>query len=137
MSWEPPKTIWITTEKFNIADYNRIKNNVAYLSYAAGMSSGIGDLEDLGADISSYSAMWDYKKFNAMENNLEKITRAWLPRNQRFIHKTYYPGGKFIDASELSRIESVCVVLKPFADNWENGRMRIPFRFGDDRKIRV
>ena len=31
MAWITPKTNWISTDRFNIADYNRIKNNLEYL----------------------------------------------------------------------------------------------------------
>lgn len=136
MSWITPKTAWITTDKYNIADFNRMKNNIEYLCYVAEMASALHDLEDLGEDITTYDVMWDYARFNAMENNLEKISMAWTP-DEIFTHKTFYPGGKFIDSVECSRIESFCLKLYPIAQGWENGRLRLPFRLGGNRKIRV
>ena len=32
MSWTEPKTNWTENDFFNIKDYNRIKNNIAYLT---------------------------------------------------------------------------------------------------------
>ena len=31
MAWSTPKTNWKLYSKFNIEDFNRIKNNIAYL----------------------------------------------------------------------------------------------------------
>lgn len=31
MSWIEPKTDWTSQDTFNFSDYNRIKNNIAYL----------------------------------------------------------------------------------------------------------
>ena len=29
--WQEPKIDWVSTDSFNFEDYNRIKNNIAYL----------------------------------------------------------------------------------------------------------
>ena len=47
MAWSTPKTNWKLYSKFNIEDFNRIKNNIAYLHEIAVATLGGFDIEGL------------------------------------------------------------------------------------------
>ena len=78
MSWITPKTDWVATDRFNISDYNRIRGNISYLHEEAVKIFGPFDIEDMGEDIASYSVMWDYRMFNAIENNIDILNENML-----------------------------------------------------------
>ena len=136
MAWSTPKTDWSATDSFNIADYNRIKNNLQYLHDESEIIYGEYDIVDMGSDISSYAGYWDVAKFNAFENNLQTI-------NERMINAsigtkmTFYENGTFIGFAELNRIESATVTLKSIIDGWYEARTALPFRLGAKRALRV
>lgn len=35
VDWIKPKTNWVSTDRMNLEDYNRIKNNITYLKEKA------------------------------------------------------------------------------------------------------
>ena len=90
--WTEPKTDWVITDSFNFEDYNRIKNNIAYLYEMALDFYSSVQLEDMGDD----------------KNNLE------LLRNSTFIFnneekKTWYANEKTPDFEDFNRIERICL----------------------------
>ena len=57
MAWKEPKTDWTADDRFNIQDYNRIKNNLEYLHARACMNWGKFEIEDMSGklNISTHS----------------------------------------------------------------------------------
>lgn len=107
MAYTTPKTNWQTTDRFNITDFNRIKNNLqsfllndAYVTYIG--SNPIPDM-------TSYAAIWDVDNFNTFENWVEMLGEAYgLDFGAR---KTFYANGLFIDSAECNRIERATETL--------------------------
>lgn len=134
--WRPPKTDWKQTDRFNISDYNRIKNNLEYLHEKASELYGIFKISDMGHDIEIESDYWEVDKFNFFEDNLEKINKSIfvqdLGETQRF-----YPNGAFIGYIELNRIENATLKIKSILDRQKNGIKRIPFRLGDFKGVKI
>lgn len=65
--WIEPKTDWVITDSFNFEDYNRIKNNIAYLyEMALNFYSSI-QLEDMGSDKIGYNEFPYAEEFNRLE----------------------------------------------------------------------
>lgn len=135
-SWINPKTNWLPTDRFNFVDYNRIKNNLLYLHEKAEQLWRIFQIEDMGEDILSYEALWDFERFNQFERNLDVI-------NQNIFTKKYgntqvfVGNGKFITYDELNRIESAILRMKMILENQEMGLRKLSFRLGNFKGVRA
>lgn len=132
MAWIEPKTDWTSSTRFNIEDYNRIKNNLTYLHEIASVRVGAIEIEDMGADLvvdTDEDKSWDVNVFNAIENNLHVISNKIISADIG-TRKTFYENGLFPDFAELNRIESVTLRNKNALDNLSAGLRRIPFRLG-------
>lgn len=106
--WTEPKTDWAITDSFNFEDYNRIKNNIAYLRKMALSFYSTVPFEDMGDDKNGYNEFPYAEEFNRLENNLE------LLRNSTFIFnneekKTWYANEKTPDFEDFNRIERICL----------------------------
>ena len=72
MAWVTPKTNWVKTDRINYVDYNRIKNNLAYLRDLAAQLYREFDIT-VDPDKDNYS-LWPYpSEINRLEENLETI----------------------------------------------------------------
>ena len=109
MAWTTPKTTWIATDRFNISDFNRIKNNLIYFLQDDAYVKYSGTVVPI-ADMTSYADVFNVDDFNTMETWLEMLATAY---NQDFgTRKTFYVNSPFINFTELNRIESASVTLK-------------------------
>ena len=136
MAWSTPKTDWTATDSFNIADYNRIKNNLDYLHDESEIIYGEYDITDMGSDLASYAGYWDVAKFNAFEQNLDTINRHMINASIGQ-PMTFYDNGVFIGYAELNRIENATVILKSIIDGWYEAMATLPFRLGAKQALRV
>lgn len=133
MQWITPKTNWTANDRFNISDYNRIKNNLEIvIGYISSAYESI-DEQDMGEDISTYTSYWNVEYFNAIEENVESVSQfieGVTPMKQ-----TFYPNSKFISFTELNRIESIMARLSDDVQGWLDGLTRLPFTVGRDRRL--
>jgi len=129
LKWQEPKTDWKPTDRFNIEDYNRIKNNLLYVHEQAQLIWGEFEIADMGEDITSYSAYWDVDVFNAFEANVDTINDHMLSQDYG-IKRTFYENGPFIKWDELNRIEKAILKMKQIFDGRKASLERLPFRFG-------
>ena len=132
MAWIEPKTNWTTSTRFNIEDYNRIKNNLSYLYNTSLLLIGLFEIEDMGEDLTvdlDEDKTWDVNVFNSFENNLHIISDKIIDKDIG-AKKTFYENGLFPDYNELNRIESAILMNKNALDNLSAGLRRIPFKFG-------
>ena len=137
MSWTTPKTDWTADDRFNITDFNRIKNNLTYLYDLAGHAFLITfDLVSMGADMTRYSAFWNVAYFNAFETNLDNINKASFNRDYG-VKKTFYANGVFIDYLELNRIENATLDLVERLTERIATLPRLPFRLGAYKQMRL
>lgn len=131
-----PKTNWISTDRMNLEDYNRIKNNISYLKEKANEINKKFEIQDMGADIIDYLELWDYEKFNLFEDNTEKINQSIFTQDIG-IKKTFYPNGMFIKYDELNRLERACEKIKDILERQSCGLRKIPFRLGKFKEVRT
>lgn len=128
MSWIEPKTDWVGTDYVNVADYNRIRNNLLYLNDKV---NGLFPPE-VTADLGEEKTVSDYyyaSEFNAFEDLLESINnRAY--RYDIGTKQTFRQLGRFIDSTELNRIEKACLRLYQMVEQIEKMSRRTAFRAG-------
>ena len=136
MAWIEPKTNWTSSSRFNIEDFNRIKNNLLYLHDVALVRVGAFEIESMGEDLyvgEDEYKNWVVEDFNAIENNLHTISNKIIDADIG-TKKTFYENGLMPDYVELNRIESVTLRNKNALDNLSAGLRRIPFKLGQFRK---
>lgn len=137
MEWITPKTDWAarTDDKgryagdyFNIADYNRIKNNIWCLRDMAVKLYQAFQIADMGMD----KGLADYlyaDEINLIEDNLDTISASTF-------HKSYgekqvfTDNGTFIDYAELNRIESATLDIYDKLTSQHEGRRMLTFMLG-------
>lgn len=136
IEWVMPKTNWVSTDRMNLEDYNRIKNNISYLKEKANEINKEFAIQDMGADIIDYLELWDYEKFNLFEDNIEKINQSIFTQDIG-IKKTFYPNGMFIKYDELNRLERACEKMKDILDRQAVSLRKIPFTLGRFREVRI
>jgi hypothetical protein len=136
MSWIEPKTDWTSQDTFNFSDYNRIKNNIAYLRERAVKLVKPFEIQDMGDDMTSYAELFEASKFNTIEQNLETINNnAYL--KDYGTKQTFYDNGVFIAYAELNRIESATLDIYNMLGRQEIGLRRLAFRLGAGREVRI
>lgn len=134
--WTEPKTDWESTDYFNLTDYNRIKNNIAYLRELALEVFVDFPFEDMGDDKSSYSEYPYADEFNAMENNLESM------RENTFLFddsepKQWYENQRTPNYEDFNRLERACLLFYNGFNGIKENKRRMPFRLGAFKAIRV
>lgn len=135
MSWQQPKTDWMDN-RFNINDYNRIKENLEYLHEKAQNLYHIFQVEDLGANKADYSEYFYADEFNAFESNLDTINNNIF--SQEIGEKqTFFDNGPFIDWEELNRIESASLIIYRMLNRQEPALHRLSFRLGNLKGVSV
>lgn len=134
--WTEPKTDWVAGDYFNISDYNRIKNNIAYLRELALTVYTNFPFEDMGVDKTSYSQYPYADEFNALENNLESL------RQNTFLfddseQKEWYENQRTPNYEDFNRLERACLLFKEGLESQKSMKRRLSFRLGTFKAIKV
>jgi len=134
--WSTPKTNWhgeivngvYVGDRFNFADFNRIKNNLDYLRDLA-----IAMYEEFSiAFVSEDKGVADYfyaDEINQIEQNLITINANTL-KGSYGTPPTYTDNGKTMNYTELNRMESAMLDLYDKLTNQHNGRRNLEWNFG-------
>lgn len=134
--WTEPKTDWLIDDRFNITDYNRIKNNIQWLSEKANQLYKVFSCIEMGGDLVTYSSFWDVNVFNAFEENINIINQN-IQTKDYGVQQRFYENGPFIKWDELNRIESACVSMKEILQRHEKSmKTRLAFRLGNMKGVR-
>lgn len=134
--WTEPKTDWVAGDYFNISDYNRIKNNIAYLRDLALTVYTNFPFEDMGVDKTSYSQYPYADEFNALESNLESL------RQNTFLfddseQKEWYENQRTPNYEDFNRLERACLLFKEGLESQKSMKRRLSFRLGTFKAIKV
>lgn len=99
---------WTADDRFNISDFNRIKENLSKL-FGEQVKIGYSSYDDYISidDISTYTGVWIVDDFNKLEK-LTDITINSNKSNKEVYPKTYYAGGQFVTYDHLNEIEEAC-----------------------------
>lgn len=137
MAWTTPKTNWYGAvnengvyegDRFNAADFNRIKNNLAYLRDLAVTMYDSFSIESVGADKTPADYFYA-DEINQLETNLVTINTHTLNRSYG-TKPTYQANGKIMDFNELNRLESAILDLYDRLTNQHDGRRTLTWNFG-------
>lgn len=130
IKWVEPKINWSAKDRFNITDFNRIKNNILWLYRKANMLYQNFNIEDMGEDITSFESYWNVAFFNAFETNIEVINKSIYTQDFG-ISQRFFENGPFIKWDELNRIEISCLSMKEVLERQESGLKKLPIRLGN------
>lgn len=137
MAWTTPKTDWYGTtdadgvyigDRFNAADFNRIKNNLDFLRDLAIKLYDEFSLVSLGQD----RVPGDYfyaDEINQLEENLVTLNANTLRRNYGAA-PVYNANGNTMDFTELNRLERAILDLYDRLNNQSEGRRMFTWNFG-------
>ena len=136
--WQEPKTDWVITDSFNFEDYNRIKNNIAYLRELSRTLYIDFPYENMGDDKTGYADFPYAEEFNNLEDNLESIkdnTFAFYDSER----KNWYEKNPTPTYEDINRLESACLKLYDGFNRQiaTKQKRRLGFRLGQMSCIRV
>lgn len=135
--WQTPKTDWYgavdangvySGDRFNAADFNRIKNNLQELRDLAVRLYDEFSIVSLGAD----KTVKDYfyaDEINQLEANLNTINSKTLNLSYGST-PTYMENGNTMDFAELNRLEGAILDLYEKIKNQVEGRRTFQWNFG-------
>lgn len=135
--WQTPKTNWYGAvdangvyigDRFNAADFNRIKNNLQELRDLAVRLYDEFDIVSVGAD----KTVKDYfyaDEINQLEANLNTINSKTLKLSYGST-PTYMENGNTMDFVELNRLEGAILDLYEKIKNQVEGRRTFQWNFG-------
>lgn len=134
--WTTPKTDWSSTDYFNLTDYNRIKNNIAYIRELALEVFVDFPFEDMGNDKTSYTEYPYADEFTAMEDNLEYI------RENTFLfddseYKQWYENQRTPNYEDFNRLERACLLFYQGFNSIKENKARLSFRLGAMKAIKI
>lgn len=137
MTWETPKTDWYgrvdengvyTGDRFNAADFNRIKNNLEYLRDMAIKLYAEFSIVSLGDDRTPRDYFYA-DEINQMEANLNTINSNTLNRSYGST-PSYIENGNTMNFADLNRLEGAILDLYDKLNNQTYGRRMFTWNFG-------
>lgn len=127
--WTEPKTNWVSTDKFNYTDYNRIKGNIEYLRELALEMYVNFPYTDMGSDKTGYADYPYADEFNALEDNLESMREStYLYDNADA--KQWAENGRTPTYDDFNRLENACLNFYNGLTIQKESSRRLPFRLG-------
>lgn len=137
MAWETPKTDWYgrvdengvyTGDRFNAADFNRIKNNLEHLRDMAIKLYAEFSIVSLGDDRTPRDYFYA-DEINQMEENLNTINSNTLQRSYGSA-PSYIENGNTMNFADLNRLEGAILDLYDKLNNQTYGRRMFTWNFG-------
>ena len=128
MAWITPKTDWLSSDYFNVEDYNRIRGNIQYVyEYALRLYKvfGIDVMQErtLGGAVAA-------ELLNDVENNLDKIAENTYNLIEYRPSKSFEPGQAAWNYDDLNRIERNLLLIITMLESQEAGLKRLAFELG-------
>ena len=135
MAWIEPKTDWVSSDYFNVEDYNRITGNLTHLQILADDLFKNINTERVGVD-KDYTSMIYAREMNEIEDALEDLNLKTY-RKDIGEKQVYRDNGLTPLWSEFNRIETACQLLYDELELHQQNMFRIAFNLGNQKGIRV
>lgn len=134
--WTTPKVDWsgetidgaYLGDRFNAADFNRIKNNLEHLRELAVQMYKDFTIQSLGGDRTPRDYFYA-DEINRLEENLATINRNTMNRSYGD-SPIYTDNGNTMDFTELNRLEGAILDLYDRLKNQSEGRRMFAWNFG-------
>lgn len=123
--WVEPKIDWNINSRFDMRDYNRIKNNLNYLRNLFLTLHPRLLWQDMGDD-KGYTDYPYADDINRFEDNLEVLNTSFL-KFEIGDKKTFYENQPFIDFNELNRLENGTKLLYEYLYGSSQSRPTLKF----------
>lgn len=136
-SWSTPKTDWYgstnadgiyTGDRFNNTDFNRIKNNLVFLSNIATAMYPAFSINDVGVDRTKEQYFYA-DEIAKLQENINIISENTVLKDYGE-YPVYTANGNVFDYNELNRIESAILDLYNNLMNQYRGRRMLIFNLG-------
>lgn len=134
--WKAPRNDWISTSRFNIEDYNRIKNNIEFLGELASSLNVPFNIELMGADKASYKDYFYADEINLFETNIDIINRFIFTQDIGN-KKEFFDNALFIDCVELNRLENACLIIYDLLYWQKKNKKMLSFKLGNYKGVQV
>lgn len=135
--WVTPKTDWYGSvdadghyfgDRFNAADFNRIKNNLQYLRDLSITMYEEYSIASVGADRNPGDYFYA-DEINLLEQNLVTINEKTMNRPYGDT-PSFIDNGNTMDYRELNRLEGAILDLYDKLQNQADGRRMLTWNFG-------
>lgn len=135
--WETPKTDWhyeldseglYVGDRFNAADFNRIKNNLEHLRELAIKMYNDFTIHALGADRTPKDYFYA-DEINQLEENLNTVNEKSI-KGAYGSAPSYTANGNIMDFAELNRLEGAILDLYDKLSNQNDGRRTFAWNLG-------
>lgn len=128
MGWVTPKTDWVSSDYFNVEDYDRIRGNIQYVyEYALRL------YKVFGIDVMQERTLGDAvaaELLNHVEKNLDKIANNTYNLIEYRPSKSFEPGQAAWNYDDLNRIERNLLLIITMLESQEAGLKRLAFELG-------
>lgn len=133
--WIEPKTDWVSSDRVNTRDYNRIIGNLTYLkAYLETFYNGLTNVS-LGEEKTIKSPIYA-REINNIETSLERLNLETY-RFDIGETKNYQANERVIDYNELNRIERAIWLLYYTMVVQQENVTRLAFTLGSQKGIKV
>lgn len=120
MEWITPKTDWVSSDYFNVSDYNRIKNNALYLANLINYAMTLPEIT-----VESIPNVYFFRSVTQAIGNLCKVALGFFP-NLRYEYTKNNTGWV---ADDVNAIEDLLLkIYRTF-----NEQNKLPFTLGGVR----
>lgn len=137
MAWIEPKTDWVSSDYFNIEDYNRIVGNIKHL---INLAYELYEYYEpvMMTDTKDYTSMIYATDLNAIEENIERLVEKTYGDIVNVGETIFYAHtGPTPLWSEFNRIESACLLLYNTMTAHKDALPRLAFTLGGQKGMRI
>lgn len=126
--WITPKTDWLPTDYFNLADYNRIKGNIEHVIDYAKQMYIMSDAAVMADEAVGYVVRPDFQ--NGVEHNVQLLADETYKLPEFKDGRIVAPKDLAWDYKDLNRLEANTLLVKKMLDSQLAGLKRLAFELG-------
>lgn len=134
--WIEPKINWVESDRFNLSDYNRIKNNIAHIYSMALEVYSDFPFEEMGSDKTEYYEFPYADEFTKLEQNLKNIKENTFAFTSDGFRE-WYENERTPTYQDFNRLEKSCLLFYNGFSSMKNQKNKLAFRLGGFGKLKI